>query len=128
MLWICGLGIGVVLLFFEIMSGVILPSLLAIVGFLTFIAFGDYSIRNKAEPVLSTFVTPMPIATGNNFTFNPQSSRFCNPNRLNFDCFTKEEAESWWKNEPNFTNQIVHSPWRAHRTRMKPKNNGQKTA
>ena len=116
MLWICGLTLGVVLLFVEMMSGVIVPSLLAIVGFLTFIAFGDYLIRrNKAEPV-STFVTPMPIVTGNNPTFNPQSSRFCNANRLNFACFTKKEAESWLKNEPNFTKRIVHSPWPTKKT------------
>jgi len=121
MLWICGLSIGVVLLCIEMMSGVIVSSLLAIIGFLTFVAFGDYLIRrNRAEPV-PTFVTPMPIVTGNNCTFNPQSSRFCNANRLSFDCFTEEEAESWLKNEPNFTKRIVHSPWRAHRTRMKPK-------
>ena len=119
-LWICGLSIGVVLLFIEMISGVILPSLLAIVGFLTFAAFGDYLIRrNKAE--VPTFVAPMPIVTENNSTFKPQSSRFCNANRLNFDCFTKEEAESWLKNEPNFTKRIVHSPRRARRTRMKPK-------
>ena len=105
-LWTCGLGITVILLFVEVMSGVTVPSTLAIVGFLTFMAFGDYLIRrNKAEPV-PTFVIPMPIATGNNFaSFDPQSSGFCNANRLNFDCFTKEEAESWLKNEPNFTKQ-----------------------
>lgn len=123
MLWICGLSIGVILLFIEMMSGVIVPSLLAIVGFLTFSAFGDYLIRRtKTEPV-PTFVTPMPIVTGNKFTFNPQSSGFCNVNRLNIDCFTKEEAESWLKNEPNFTKRILHS---SRRTRMKPKNNRQR--
>jgi len=119
MLWICGLTLGVVVLFIEMMSGVILPSLLVIVGFLTFVAFGDYLIRrNKAEPV-STFVTPMPIMTGNSSTFNPQSSRFCNANRLSFDCFTKREAESWLKNEPNFKKRIVHSPWPTNKTHGK---------
>jgi len=121
-LWICGLSIGVVLLFNEIFIGVIVPSLLGIVGFLSFIAFGDYLMRrNKTEPV-PTF--PMPIVAGNNFTFDLQSSTFCNANRLNFDCFTKEEAESWLKNEPNFTKRIVHRPWRARRIRMKPKKTG----
>jgi len=120
-LWICGLSLGVVLLSLEMISGVIVPSVLAIVGFLAFIAFGDYSIRNTAEPVHSTLVTPMLIGTGNNCTFNPQSSRLLNANRLNFGCFTMEEAESWLKNEPNFTKRIVHTPWRARRTRMKPK-------
>jgi hypothetical protein len=102
-LWTCGLSIGVVLLLIEMMSGVTVPSVLAIVGLLTFIAFGDYLVRrNTAEPV-PTFVTPMPIVTGNNVTsIDPQSSGFCKANRLNFDCFTKEEAESWLKNEPNF--------------------------
>lgn len=114
-LWICGLSIGVVLLFIEMMSEVTVPSLLAIVGFLTFIAFGDYLIRrNRAGPV-PTFVTPMPIVTGNNCKFNPQSSRSCYANRLDFDCFTKEEAESWLKNEPNFTKPIVHFPLRGSR-------------
>jgi hypothetical protein len=105
---ICGLSIGGVLLFIELMSGVTVPSVLAIVGLLNLILFGGYLMRrNKAEPV-RTFVTPISIVTGNGFTsFDPQSSRFCKANRLNFDCFTKEEAESWLQNEPNFAKRIV---------------------
>ncbi|HKM78111.1 MAG TPA: hypothetical protein VJZ03_03470 [Candidatus Bathyarchaeia archaeon] len=85
--WTCGLSTGVVLLFTE-MSGVTAPSVVAIVGFLTFIAFADYLIRrNKAGPV-SIFATPLPIVIGNNCTsFDPQSSRFINATRLNLDNF-----------------------------------------
>ena len=107
-LWICVLNIGVVLLFIETMSGVTVPSVIAIVGFLTFIAFGDYLRRRNEAVPLPTFYTVLPIVTGSNFmSFNPQSSTLRNANRLNFDCFTKEEAESWLKNEPNFTKRIV---------------------
>lgn len=107
-LWTCVVSIGAVLLFIEMISGVTIPSVIAIVGFLTLIAFDDYSIRRNEAEAVPTFVTPLPIVTGRNFTsFAPQSSKFSDANRLNFNCFTKDETEFWLKNEPNFKKRIV---------------------
>ena len=101
MLWTCASAAGAVLLFTELMSGTTAVTLVAIVGLLTFIVFGDHLMQKSKAPG-----TRLPISLVRSFaTFQPRSSRFRKMSR--FNCFTKDERISWLKNEPNFTKRIA---------------------
>ena len=99
-LWTCGLTAGAILLFTELTTGIVVPTLVAMIGLLTLTTFGDHLIqKHRAAP--TSFVRK-------NFTsFEFRSHKLRKSSRLNFDNFTREERMSWLKNEPNFTKRIV---------------------
>ena len=99
-LWTCGLTAGAILLFTELTTGIIVPTLVAMIGLLTLTTFGDHLIqKQKAAPTSS--------ARKNFTSFKFRSHKFRKSSHLNFDNFTREERISWLKNEPNFTKRIV---------------------
>ena len=103
MLRICGLSIGGVLLFIETVSGITIPSVLAIVGLLNLVAIGNYLVRKNRPEQAQAFTVLLP-ARNRIYSPSSQSPSLRKTNQL---CFTNEERKSWLKNEPNFSKRIA---------------------